>query len=121
MPIFTFYIMNNFLKAKHHNISNSFLAGIFLFFITITTFLPAVNHKFVNYDDQMYITENTMVIKGLTHEGILWAFSNIDAGSWYPLTWLSHMLDCQIYGLNPGGHHFTSILIQIYKSSFTVI
>ena len=104
--------MNNFLKAKHHNISNSFLAGIFLFLITITTFLPAVNHKFVNYDDQMYITENTMVIKGLTHEGILWAFSNIDAGSWYPLTWLSHMLDCQIYGLNPGGHHFTSILIH---------
>jgi tetratricopeptide (TPR) repeat protein len=53
-----------------------------------------------------------MVIRGLTLEGFNWAFTNIFTGSWYPLTWLSHMLDCQLFGLNPRGHHFTGLLLH---------
>lgn len=104
--------MNNFQKNRYRNTRLSFLAGTFLFIITIATFFPTINHEFINYDDQQYVTENSMVIKGVTYEGFLWAFDNIDAGSWYPLTWLSHMLDCQIYGLFPGGHHFSSVLLH---------
>ena len=94
------------------NISPSFLSGIFLFLITFAVFSPVIHHDFINYDDQQYLTENDIVKNGLTLEGVIWAFTNISAGSWYPLTWLSHMLDCQLFGLNPGGHHFTSLLIH---------
>ena len=94
------------------NISPSFLSGIFLFLITFAVFSPMIHHDFINYDDQQYVTENDIVIKGLTLEGFYWSFTNISAGSWYPLTWLSHMLDCQVFGLNPGGHHFTSLLLH---------
>ena len=92
--------------------SPSFLAGVFLFLITFAVFSPIIHHDFIRYDDHIYIIENDMVVKGLTHEGFIWAFTNISAGSWYPLTWLSHMLDCQLFGLNPGGHHFTSLLLH---------
>ncbi len=104
------------MKDKKDNpylrFSPSFLAGVFLFLITFAVFSPIIYHDFIKYDDHIYITENDMVIKGLTLEGFGWAFTNISAGSWYPLTWLSHMLDCQVFGLNPGGHHFTSLLLH---------
>ncbi len=103
------------LKNKYILLLNkdpAFLAGILLFILTAAVFLPAIHHDFLNYDDQLYITENTMVLKGITPEGVYWAFTNIDAGSYYPLTWLSHMIDSHLYGLNPGGHHFSSILLH---------
>jgi len=96
----------------YHNINPSFLAGVFLFLITFAVFSTIIHHGFINYDDHLYITENDMVKKGLTLKGFVWAFTDISAGFWFPLTWLSHMLDCQIFGLNPGGHHFTSLLLH---------
>src|SRR4030042_1266823 len=104
--------MNNKKNNLYPSISHSFLAGVFLFLITLAIFLPVIHHEFIYYDDQLYITENQMVIKGLTLEGFRWAFTNISAGCWYPLTWLSHMLDCQLFGLNPGGHHFTTLFLH---------
>jgi tetratricopeptide (TPR) repeat protein len=79
--------------------------------VTFLLFLPATQHAFLTYDDQQYVTENPHVSVGLTREGFSWAFG-FHAANWHPLTWLSHMLDCQIYGLNPAGHHLTSILIH---------
>lgn len=104
--------MNNNKKNTSLDINFSFIAGVFLFLTTIAIFSQAINHDFINFDDQLYITENPMVIKGLTLEGLCWAFSNISAGFWFPLTWVSHMVDCQIFGLNPGGHHFISLLLH---------
>jgi len=68
---------------------------------------------FVDFDDNLYVTENSYVQKGLTKEGFIWAFTTSYAGNWHPVTWLSHMLDSELYGLNPAGHHYTNIGFHI--------
>jgi len=70
------------------------------------------DHEFVNYDDNVYITDNAQVQKGLTSKGIIWAFTTSHTGNWHPLTWISHMVDCEFYGLNPKGHHLTNVLFH---------
>jgi protein O-mannosyl-transferase len=80
--------------------------------ITWTVFGQTLRHDFINYDDDLYVYENPNVVSGLTQPAILWAFTHAHAGSWHPLTSLSHMLDCQVYGLNAGGHHFTNVLLH---------
>jgi protein O-mannosyl-transferase len=79
---------------------------------TLAVFLPVVWHGFVIYDDTGYVTENAHVQSGLTWGGIVWAFTTGHTGNWHPLTWLSHMLDCQVYGLQPAGHHLTNLLFH---------
>ena len=70
-------------------------------------------NSFVEYDDNIYVTENPYVLKGLTGESISWAFTTSYAGNWHPLTWLSHMLDCQLFGTDAGWHHLTNLLLHI--------
>ena len=79
--------------------------------ITFAVFGRTLTHEFIDYDDNAYVYLNPVVAKGLTLKGILWAFS-FHAANWHPLTWLSHMLDCQLYGLHPGGHHLTNVLLH---------
>jgi tetratricopeptide (TPR) repeat protein len=69
-------------------------------------------HDFVNFDDHIYVYENPLVVKGLSTEGIVGAFTHTHALNWHPLTTLSHMLDCQLYGLNAGGHHLTNVILH---------
>ena len=69
-------------------------------------------HDFVNYDDPRYVYENTNITEGLSISGIVWAFTHIHSMNWHPLTTISHMLDCQLYGLKAGWHHFTNVLLQ---------
>jgi tetratricopeptide (TPR) repeat protein len=78
----------------------------------MAVFSPALHGGFVNYDDPAYVTENWHVRHGLTGPGFRWAFTSLAASNWHPLTWLSHMLDCQLYGLAPAGHHLTSLLLH---------
>ncbi|MGO9002320.1 MAG: tetratricopeptide repeat protein [Limisphaerales bacterium] len=85
---------------------------IFLAAITLAVFGQTLGHDFVNYDDNMYVYENAQVAKGLTWEGFRWALTYGQIGHWHPLTWLSHMLDCQLYGLQAGGHHLTNLLLH---------
>jgi tetratricopeptide (TPR) repeat protein len=80
--------------------------------VTLALYWPATHHDFVNYDDDVYVTANVHVQAGLTWENLKWAFVNPVNANWHPLTVLSHMLDCQLYGLNPWGHHLTSILLH---------
>ncbi|HUS73410.1 MAG TPA: glycosyltransferase family 39 protein, partial [Sedimentisphaerales bacterium] len=68
---------------------------------------------FVNYDDNEYVYENQHVLKGLTYEGVIWAFRSCDIGYWQPLTWLSLMLDCQLFGPNAGGIHLVNVLLHL--------
>ncbi|MFH1580990.1 MAG: tetratricopeptide repeat protein, partial [Pseudomonadota bacterium] len=89
---------------------------LFLVLTVLAVYWQVGDHEFVNYDDNDYITENQHVQAGLTLKSIAWAFTSTHASNWHPLTWLSHMLDCQIYGLNPGGHHFTSVLFHTLNS-----
>lgn len=69
-------------------------------------------HDFVNYDDPRYVYENTRITGGLSISGIAWAFTHIHSLNWHPLTTISHMLDCQLYGLKAGWHHFTNVLLH---------
>ena len=68
---------------------------------------------FVSYDDPAYVTDNIHVKAGVTWNGIVWAFSHSSAGNWFPLTWLSHMLDCQLFGPDAGLHHLTNVCIHV--------
>jgi len=70
-------------------------------------------HLFVNYDDTIYVTNNRQVCSGLSWSSIAWAFRTTTAGNWIPLTWLTHILDFQLYGFNSGGHHLTSLFIHL--------
>ena len=80
--------------------------------VTLLVYLPVRHHAFVVCDDPDYVTQNPIVQAGLTWSGFQWAFSTLDASNWHPLTWLSHMLDCQLFGLNAGRHHLVSVLFH---------
>jgi protein O-mannosyl-transferase len=71
---------------------------------------------FITLDDPDYVTENEIVLQGLSSQGVAWAFSSTHASNWHPLTWLSHMLDAQLYGTNPRGHHLTNLLLHLCSS-----
>lgn len=90
----------------------SFLLCLLLFAIVATAYYPAIQNGFVNYDDNDYVTENKFVQNGLSSDGIAWAFRSTAASNWHPLTWISHMTDCQLFGLNPVGHHLTSVIFH---------
>jgi tetratricopeptide (TPR) repeat protein len=79
----------------------------------LALFGRAGNFDFTNYDDPEYVTGNPMVQAGLTWQGVGWAFTNGSAGMWHPLTWLSHMLDCQVFGLNPAASHWLNALLHL--------
>ena len=84
----------------------------FLLLAVAMVFGQTIRYQFVNYDDTVYVCENPHVAGGLTAQGIAWVFTHQHGGNWHPLTSLSHMLDCQLYGLNAGGHHLTNVLLH---------
>ena len=85
---------------------------------TIVAFEPVLHNEFVEYDDNDYVTENPHVQSGITLKSVVWAFTASHGGIsyWHPLTWLSHMLDCELFGLNPLGHHLTNLLLHILNT-----
>ncbi len=88
------------------------MIGALLFLLVAWVFLPSLRNGFVNLDDNVYVYENLHAQQGLTLANLRWAFTNLDAGFWHPLTWLSILLDCQLFGLHPAGHHLTSLLLH---------
>jgi protein O-mannosyl-transferase len=82
----------------------------------VAVFAGVRHNDFVYYDDPKYITENPIVLAGLTSRGIAWALTAGADANWFPLTWFSHMLDVQLYGTNAGGHHVTSLLLHIINT-----
>jgi tetratricopeptide (TPR) repeat protein len=97
------------------------LVILFLILGTIVVYWQVRNHDFLNYDDEGYVTENYHVQAGLTREGIVWAFTTFHVCNWHPLTWLSHMFDCHMYGLNSGGHHLTSLLFHVLNTLLLIV
>src|ERR1700724_1561931 len=80
--------------------------------ITWTVFGQTLEYGFVNYDDPAYISENRQIQSGVTWQNIVWAFTHVHSHNWHPLTTISHMLDCQLFGLKPGAHHFVNVLLH---------
>lgn len=88
------------------------LVSLLLFGVVAGVFAPGLRNDFVNYDDPGYVTENPYVQRGLTLANLRWALASGAAANWHPLTWLSHMADCTLFGLQPAGHHLTSVLLH---------
>jgi len=89
---------------------NALGLSVVLLIATVALYFPALHHPFANIDDQGYVYENQHVTSGLKWTTIRWATTTFDDNNWHPLTWLSHALDCQMFGLNPAGHHFVNDL-----------
>jgi protein O-mannosyl-transferase len=87
-------------------------ARVSLVLLTLAVYLPVLTHGFIRFDDPVYVTRNPWVQAGLTWDGIAWAFTANVASNWHPLTLLSHMLDCELFGMDPLGHHLTSLLLH---------
>ena len=81
--------------------------------MTLAVFLPVARHGYVNYDDSDYVTANRHVQSGLTWENVVWAFKSGHASNWHPLTWISHMLDAQLFGDKPGAQHLVNLGLHI--------
>ncbi|MDR3698537.1 MAG: tetratricopeptide repeat protein [Candidatus Sulfopaludibacter sp.] len=79
---------------------------------TLAVYSQAIHFDFLNYDDPAYVVNNPQVRAGLTWDGLAWAFTSFHAANWFPLTWLSHMTDCQFFAMRGGWHHLTSIVIH---------
>ena len=80
---------------------------------TLAVYWQVQHHDFLNYDDPLYVSDNSTVRNGLSWEGFLWAFQSTAVSNWHPLTWLSHMADVQIFGKMPAGHHLTSLFFHL--------
>jgi tetratricopeptide (TPR) repeat protein len=79
----------------------------------LAIYAPAVDLNFITYDDPDYVTSNAQVRAGLSWSSVRWAFGHTSSSEWHPLTMLSHMVDCQLFGLNPKGHHLTNLLLHL--------
>ena len=86
--------------------------GLLLVVVTLALYNPVSRNGFVNFDDDRYVTDNLRVRAGIRWSTISWAFTSLDQANWHPLSWLSHALDCQLFHLNPAGHHYTSLLLH---------
>ena len=99
-----------------HNTRAKNLICIFLVVATFFIYSQVQDHEFINFDDDVYITNNLNVQAGLTSKSVEWVFTTFTMGNWSPVTWFSHMLDYQLYGLHAKGHHLTSLFFHIANS-----
>ena len=104
---------SSIIKDHRNSLFNVFLVSLCLIIGIVVVYIKVQNFDFVGYDDELYVTQNHHVQKGISLEGIKWAFTTFHSANWHPLTWLSHMLDGELYGLNPAGHHWTNVEFHI--------
>jgi len=93
------------------------LLPVLLFFLVLCVFLPCLRNGFVGLDDPLYVSQNPQVSQGLTWESLKWTWVSTDAQNWHPLTWMSHLLDVQLFGLDARGHHATSVVLHALNTA----
>jgi hypothetical protein len=96
--------------------SETLLAVLLILAVVTALYYPVVSYPFVNYDDDVYVTENAHVRAGLSWSTVKWAFASTENANWHPLTWMSHAIDFEFSGPQPGGHHFTSLMLHAVNS-----
>jgi protein O-mannosyl-transferase len=99
-------------STRRHVLTNPLLLAVALALATLAVYYPVRHLPFINYDDDLYVTENPHVQSGLQWDTLQWAFTTYDAANWHPLTWLSHALDFQLFGLTPAGPHIVNLLLH---------
>ena len=97
------------ISSRHLNM----ILCLLLAATTLTVYWQVHGYDFINYDDDVYVYNNPHINNGLTPDNIIWAFTTTEVSYWHPLTWISHMLDCQLFGLNPGWHHLVNLLFHM--------
>ncbi len=97
------------------------LLALFLALVTVILYWPVTHCDFINFDDNLYIFANSHVVHGLTWEDFKWAFITPVASNWHPITMLSHMMDCQLYGLNPMGPHLENVLLHAANAALVFV
>jgi protein O-mannosyl-transferase len=102
-----------FLSPTQQNVAISILLAI----VTAALYTPVLGHRFVLWDDYVYVVNNPHIRGGLSWSTVRWAFTTTTTGNWHPVTWLSHAFDCQLFVLNPDGHHFVSVIIHALNAS----
>ena len=103
-------------KTTVSDVRSEFWICLFLVVATAAVYYQVAKFDFINFDTDQYVYNNPQVKAGLTASGVRWAFSTLHISNWHPLTWLSHMLDVEMYGLNPGRHHLTSVFLHIVNT-----
>ncbi len=100
--------------APHRATCRWLTLGVCIVLVSLTwaVFGQTLRHDFVNYDDPSYVYQNTRITSGFSLPNVVWAFTHIHSENWHPLTTITHMLDCQLYGLKAGWHHFTNVLLH---------
>ena len=100
--------------ASQASLGQTALVCLLLALVTLGVYWPVIFSAFTNYDDPYYVTENIQVQRGLSWEGLVWAFGSLHGEHtyWHPLTWVSHMLDYEVFGLKPWGHHLVNLLLH---------
>jgi tetratricopeptide (TPR) repeat protein len=93
-------------------VSRPRLISLLIALLTLVVYLPVWRCDFISFDDGDYVYENPNVQRGLTVAGVKWAFTCVHSSNWHPITWMSHMLDCELFGLNPGAHHWINALFH---------
>lgn len=101
------------LRSATSGNNRGLIAALFLAAGTLVLYNPIAHANFINFDDDRYVYANFHVLQGLSWKTIAWAFGSIQESNWHPLTWLSHALDSQIFGLNPAGHHYVNVLFHV--------
>jgi hypothetical protein len=105
------------IKIKgRFNIRLDVIICFLLIVVNLGVYWQVQAHDFIGYDDDKYVTDNPPVRQGLSKESIIWAFGSFHASNWHPITWLSHMLDVELFGMNAGAHHLTNLLFHILNS-----
>jgi len=84
--------------------------------VTLAVYVQVREFNFCNFDDDQYVYQNPWVSNGFSARSVAWAFTKMHANNWHPLTWLSHMADSQLYGMNAGGHHLTNVILHILNT-----
>jgi tetratricopeptide (TPR) repeat protein len=100
-------------SSRANKIPASVWISALLVLSVFAAYWPVQSYAFTHYDDHNYVWQNPHVLGGLSWSGLTWAFTHFYVGNWHPLTWLSHMLDVQLYGLNAGGHHVTNLQFHV--------
>ncbi|SPE57173.1 putative Tetratricopeptide TPR_2 repeat protein [Verrucomicrobia bacterium] len=99
------------MDRTHHARRTAIIASL-LATVTLAVFWPVCHHDFLSYDDAEYVTDNPHVLSGLSWANLGWALGATRTCNWLPVTWMSHILDVQLFGLNPGAHHLTSLILH---------
>jgi len=103
-------------KMKRTGFRKAVLLAVLLAILVAVAYVRVLTCEFVNFDDVLDVVDNNHVNQGISWEGIVWAFTRTRSSNWMPLTWLSHALDCQLFGLAPWGHHFTNLLLHLLNT-----